>query len=131
MEIYESSVLQNDILTKKNPKKMHANLIKYQVENCSALPGRNLISTCNRRVKAVSAGRVKISSRQAGIMQSPPQFGYCPLVWMFHSREINRKINHIHERSLRIVSRDYNSSFKDLFKKNNSVCIHYRNILSP
>ena len=25
------------------------------------------------------------------------QFGYCPLVWMFHSREINRKINHIHE----------------------------------
>ena len=25
------------------------------------------------------------------------QFGYCPLVWMFHGREINRKINHIHE----------------------------------
>ena len=34
MEIYESSVLSNDMLTKKNPKKMHANLIKYQVENC-------------------------------------------------------------------------------------------------
>ena len=45
---------------------MHANLIKFQVENCPALPGRNLISTCG--VKSVSAGRVKISSRQAGIM---------------------------------------------------------------
>ena len=56
------------------------------------------------------------------------QFGYCPLVWMFHGREINRKINHIHERSLRIVYRDYNSSFKDLLKKDNSVCIHHRNI---
>ena len=55
------------------------------------------------------------------------QFGYCPLVWMFHSREINRKINHIHERSLRI---DYNSSFKDLLKTDNSVCIHHRNIQS-
>ena len=55
------------------------------------------------------------------------QFGYCPLVWMFHGREINRKINHIHERSLRIVYRDYNSSFKDLLKKDNSVCIHHRN----
>ena len=55
------------------------------------------------------------------------QFGYCPLAWMFHGREINRKINHIHERSIRIVYRDYNSSFKDLLKKDNSVCIHHRN----
>ena len=52
------------------------------------------------------------------------QFGYCPLVWMFHGREINRKINDIHERSLRTVYRDYNSSFKDLFKKDNYVCVH-------
>ena len=58
------------------------------------------------------------------------QFGYCPLVWMFHGTEINRKINHIHERSLRIVYRDYNSSFKDLLQKYNSVCIHHRNIQS-
>ena len=52
------------------------------------------------------------------------QFGYCPLVWMFHGRETNKKINHIHERSLRILYRDYNSSFKDLLKKDMSVCIH-------
>ena len=44
------------------------NIIKYQVQNCPALPGRNLISTCNCRVKSVSAGRVEVSSRQAGIM---------------------------------------------------------------
>ena len=66
MEIYESSVLQNDMVTKKNPTRMHANLINYQVENCPALPGRNLISTCNRKVKSVSGGRVEISSQQAG-----------------------------------------------------------------
>ena len=30
---------------------IHANRIKYQVENCPVLPGRNLIFTCNRRVK--------------------------------------------------------------------------------
>ena len=55
------------MLTKKNPKKMHANLIKYQVENCPTLPGRNLISTRNRRVKSVSARWVDVSSRQATI----------------------------------------------------------------
>ena len=28
------------------------------------------------------------------------QFGYCPLVWMFHSRGIKKKINRIHEGAL-------------------------------
>ena len=31
------------------------------------------------------------------------QFSYCPLIWMFCSAAMNRKINHIHERALRIV----------------------------
>ena len=31
------------------------------------------------------------------------QFGYCQLVWMFHSRTLNNRINQIHERALRIV----------------------------
>ena len=63
-------------------------------------------------------------------MFAKAQFGYCTLVWMFHGREINTKINHIHEISLRIVYIDYKSSFKDLPKKNNSVCIQLRNIQS-
>ena len=29
------------------------------------------------------------------------QFRYCLLIWMFHSRRENNKINHLHERSLR------------------------------
>ena len=56
-----------------------------------------------------------------------PQFRYCPLVWTFHGREISRKINRIDGRSVRIIYREYNSSFKDLLKKDNSVCIHHRN----
>ena len=34
------------------------------------------------------------------------QFGYCPLVWMPHGRIVNKKINHMHERALRIVYKD-------------------------
>ena len=26
------------------------------------------------------------------------QFGYCPLIWMFHSRKLNNRINRLHER---------------------------------
>ena len=34
------------------------------------------------------------------------QCNYYPLVWMFHSRELNIKINRLHKQSLRIVYND-------------------------
>ena len=40
---------------------------------------------------------------------------------------INYKINHIHERALRIVYDDYSASFVDLLNKDKSVTIHQRN----
>ena len=56
------------------------------------------------------------------------QFGYCPLVWMFHSRKLNNLINRLHERSLRIAYHDDLSSFEELLIKDRSVTIHHRNI---
>ena len=56
------------------------------------------------------------------------QFSYCPLIWMFCSIKVNRKINHIHERALRLVYNDYISSFDELLRRDNSVRIHHRNI---
>ena len=93
----------------------------------------SLCKKAGRKLSALSRLSNLMSFQQRRLLLKSfveAQFGYCPLVWMFHGREINRKINHIHERSLRIVYRDYNSSFKDLLKKDNSVCIHHRNIQS-
>ena len=45
------------------------------------------------------------------------QFAYCPLIWMFHLRTMNNKINRIHERALRLVYSDHVSSFDELLKK--------------
>ena len=56
------------------------------------------------------------------------QFSYCPLIWMFHSRRLNNKINSIHERTLRITYQDNTSTFQELLNKDNSVSIHYRNL---
>ena len=58
------------------------------------------------------------------------QFGYSPLVWMFHGRMVNKKINHLHERALRIVYKDYTSSFEDLLERDKSATIRHRNIHS-
>ena len=56
------------------------------------------------------------------------QFGYCPLVWRFHNREVNTRINKIHEIALRMVYDDYESSFSVLLNKDKSFTIHERNI---
>ena len=56
------------------------------------------------------------------------QFSYCPLVWMFCSRKMNRRINSLHERALCIVYNDYTSSFVELLKIDKSLTIHQRNI---
>lgn len=56
------------------------------------------------------------------------QFSFCPLVWMFCSCRLNNKINHIHERALRIVYQDYESTFDDLLIKDKSLRFHHRNI---
>ena len=54
-------------------------------------------------------------------------FRYCPLVLMFHSRNLNNKLNRIHERALRIAYNDKSLSFQELLNKDKSVTIHYRN----
>ena len=56
------------------------------------------------------------------------QFGYCPLVWMFHTRRSNNRINRLHERALRITYEDFGSTFQELLVKYNSVSIHHRNL---
>ena len=56
------------------------------------------------------------------------QFGYCPLVWMNHSRKLNNRINRIHERALRVAYNDNLSTFHELLLKDKSVTIHARNL---
>ena len=56
------------------------------------------------------------------------EFGYCPLVWMNHSRSLNNRINTLHEGALRLVYNDFTSSFTELLKKYNSVTIHQKNL---
>ena len=56
------------------------------------------------------------------------QFNYCPLVWMCHSRDLNRRINKLHERALRVVYKQTNLTFEQLLAKDNSFTIHERNL---
>ena len=102
-------------------QKLHVNIGTSQIENSKyeKLLGVNIDSKlsfekhlniiCGKaRAKINALGRVapfmNIEKRRT-IMNAffNSQFSYCPLIWMFHSRLINNKINRLHERCLRIV----------------------------
>ena len=56
------------------------------------------------------------------------QFGYCPLTWMFCGRKTNARLNHVHERTLRIVYRNNSLCFDELLKIDKSYNMHHKNI---
>ena len=49
---------------------------------------------------------------------------------MFHSRNLNNKINQIHERALKLVYQN-NLSFPELLDLDNSVTVHQKKYASP
>ena len=56
------------------------------------------------------------------------QFAYCPLVWMFHSRALDNRINKLHERALRLVYKKTLLTFDELLQIDKSFTIHHRNL---
>ena len=56
------------------------------------------------------------------------QFGYCSLIWMFHSRGLNNKRNCIYEKALINKHNGKSSLLGEMLNKNNFVTIHYRKL---
>ena len=54
-----------------------------------------------------------------------PHFS-CPVIWMLHSIKLNNWIDHIHERRLKLVYKDYNSFFDEF--KDNFFKINHHNL---
>ena len=56
------------------------------------------------------------------------QFNYCTFIWINHNKSINKTINNLHERALRLIYCDHSSNFQELLQRDNSVTIHQKNI---
>ena len=46
---------------------------------------------------------------------------------MFHTRQLNNRINSLHEKALRVTYQDRNSNFSELLNLDKSVSVHCRN----
>ena len=143
--------LENNLL-KGNPDKFYflvnpsqevsLNVNNFKIKNgdCEKLLGvkfdsklrfdRHVTDLCRRTSRKIHAlARVSpfmnLSKRRL-LMSSffKTQFNYCPLTWMCHSRENNKKIIRLHERCLRTIYNDKQSSFNELLEKDGSLSMN-------
>ena len=86
---------------------------------------KNVINALSRLATFMNVSKKRIIVRP--FIES--QFiGHCPLVWMLHSRNLNNKINCIHEWAWNISYNNKSSSFQDLLDIDTTVTIHHGNI---
>ena len=92
---------------------------------------RNLCKKGNQKLHALARISKYLNEEKLKIIMKTfiqSQFNYCPLVWMWHNRTLNNKINRLHERALRIVYRNNKLTFQELLEKDGSVSIHHKNL---
>ena len=90
-----------------------------------------IIKTAHQKLSAlIRVAPFKIDFNKKVIFNSffKGQFNYCPLLWMFSAREINHKINKLHERELRVLLNDETSTFNDMLSKSNDTTIHLKKL---
>ena len=88
----------------------------------------NICKNANNKLHALARIAKYLSPYKLRILMKTfieSQFNYCPLTWMFHSRQLNSKINKLQERALRIVHKNPNLTLLDLDKTH---CIPHRNL---
>ena len=93
----------------------------------------NICSKANRKLSALTRVAKFLPFKKRRILFKAfieSQFKYCPLVWVFHGRQINDKINKLHEKAPRIVYNDTITSFEELLVKDRTFTIRHQNIHS-
>ena len=93
----------------------------------------NICKTDDKKLNALSRINHCVKQNQKEILLPSfitPHFSYCPLIWMFCSKKSTKKINAVHERSLRIILNDYESPFPLLLEESHQITFHQRYINS-
>ena len=89
------------------------------------------IKQANSKIASIKRYQYLLSFHKKKVLLSSfvhCHFSYAPLAWMFHSRDINNKINRIQERALRILYNDEEGVLEQLLRRDKGFTVHERNI---
>ena len=115
-----------DICNEKHSSTCSEKFLEIKIDNKLTFKKHveGLCKKANQKVSAVTRilSLIRFEQRKRIVnLFITSHFFYCPLVWMFHSRRLNDRIDHIHESALRIMYQDYNSFYKELLRKDSSL----------
>ena len=91
----------------------------------------NLCKKANNKLRSLARATPYMTIEKRKLLMNSffsAQLNYYPLIWMLHSRCNNNKTKHLHERCLKLIYCDKNSSYEELLERDGSVFIHHRNI---
>ena len=93
-------------------QRSHEKLLGVTIDNKISFDEHiiNICKTANKKLNALSRINHYMKQNQKEILLSSfiiSHFSYCPLIWMFCSKKSTKKINAVHERSLRILWNNY------------------------
>ena len=107
-------------------KSFQKSLISFSLLSCSRICSKAIqkLDALSRIAKYISEDKKRMLFQSFII----PQFNYFPIAWMCQGKDLNNKINNIHEKTLRIVYQDKKSSFETLLKCDKSTSIHTKKV---
>ena len=115
------------VSTKKKPLGIHLNNgldFDYHVNQLCKKASKKLRALA-RIAKYIDINKRRILMKAFVFLQ----FSYCPLIWMFHSRKMEHRINSIHKRALKLVYQDSpDLTFQELLAKDKSVSVHQKKL---
>ena len=127
--------LEKSHLLKNSTQEIQINIGRMTISNskCEKLLGihvdnklasephiRSLYKKASQRLNAFAKISSSLKFGQRELLLNAfikSQFSYAPVVWIFKNRGLNNHINRIHERALRIVYEDHNSTLDELLAK--------------
>ena len=121
----ENAFLENEESVKLLGVKIDKNLNFEEHITCLLKEGNQKLHAL-MRVSKYMTDKDKLKLTMRTFIES--QFNYCPLIWMCPSRDLNLKINKLHERALRVVYKNRDLTFQQLLEKDNFFTIHERNL---
>ena len=124
--------MYNDITLKNSS---YENFLGVTIDNRLSFDEhiKNFCKTANKKLNTLSRINHYMKQNQKKNLFSPfmiSRFSFCPLIWMFCSKMSTKKINAVHERSLRIILHDYESPNSLFLEEAHQITLHQRCIIS-
>ena len=90
-----------------------------------------LCQIANRKVSAFSRVAPYLNQKRGKILYNTfvmSKFNYCPLIWMYHGKNSNNRIDRVQKRALRIWHNDFNMPFEVLLSRTDERKVHIKNL---